>query len=853
MRSTLVRLAVLSAGVGVVLSCDSGPTLPRFGNGISGGPTGTSPVQPPAPGSPDTGGTFLRIITVPNVRCAVTPRTQINVGDLLPVCVQINDDRQLGSLRITGYRDSGDVNLGTFVRRLRYSTVLAPTTGNFALGVVDTFVTRMMSPALPVDSTIGPMVIEAILTDAAGNVDTALATVNVVQGPRVTILAPSAGTEWPRGELNNRVIIEVTHPQGVSRDTVVITGSNFADTIVTTRSGATSIIDTLLFPVPTTAIIGSTVRITATAMDVNGNQGVADPVSITIRAPGTRLPLVYQTLTSPARLEIDDDITLRIEGDSITGVGRKLYDLNTNALISDVSTTFAARPGGFNITLPLSLTIADQGRSLYSISYAFNTQSDTGWSLPAGVTVADTTEDGASRTTIQVVYGRTFAPPRAGVIGDIAVDTRLGQENVFISNTAHNILEVWNNSTKTFDANGVAVGAQPWGLAVSLSGANTDTLLVANSGATTISRVSMSAKREDLARRIRTRNNVIYQVAFTRDPNTGLIRLTEFPPISYSDRPQYIAQSEGGRIYFSTRPTSSATSGTIRWMDPTQPIPDARQITSYIELESGATALIYTIFDADSIDIVPRAATGLSDLLVVYDHPNGQAGPTVVNSDINPPAAVDNLGTDAYWLLNVSVPSLALTDTTFVAASGDRKWIGFGEGNAQPAGRIMMINDPLGGPLPPFFSPAVSVTDIIDNASERVFGIAIDPTGLQVIAHGFKTYVAALDNNFHLRLDGEYDSFDNGAGVAFHPQANDGNPDNRVAFTATDNGIIEIFDVAHYNNRGRLTTKGNLYGALRVTGRMSTDPADVVAKVYGLTDGGLVVIDVRAADIRPAP
>ena len=165
-----------------------------------------------------------------------------------------------------------------------------------------------------------------------------------------------------------------------------------------------------------------------------------------------------------------------------------------------------------------------------------------------------------------------------------------------------------------------------------------------------------------------------------------------------------------------------------------------------------------------------------------------------------------------------------------------------------------MVNDPVGGAVPGFFSHGIQVDDLQENASEKVFGLALDSTGLQLLAHGEKTFVAAVDMPFHLRLDGLYDSFDNGAGVAFHPRARGTNTTlaaNRVAFTATKSGQIEVFDVAHYNNRGRYVTKGNLYGPLRATLPLPGDPAAVILKLYGLTDAGLIVIDIRSGDIKP--
>ena len=49
MRTSFVRLATLVGSVALVVSCDAGPTVVKFGNGIAGGTTGTAPVTPPPP------------------------------------------------------------------------------------------------------------------------------------------------------------------------------------------------------------------------------------------------------------------------------------------------------------------------------------------------------------------------------------------------------------------------------------------------------------------------------------------------------------------------------------------------------------------------------------------------------------------------------------------------------------------------------------------------------------------------------------------------------------------------------------------------------------------------------------
>ena len=74
-----------------------------------------------------------------------------------------------------------------------------------------------------------------------------------------------------------------------------------------------------------------------------------------------------------------------------------------------------------------------------------------------------------------------------------------------------------------------------------------------------------------------------------------------------------------------------------------------------------------------------------------------------------------------------------------------------------------------------------------------------------------------------------------------------------MAFVANSTGSIEIVDVSYYISRGRLLTKNGLYGPLRATGPLPGDPPEVILKLYGLTPGGLVVIDLRASDIKPGP
>ena len=88
---------------------------------------------------------------------------------------------------------------------------------------------------------------------------------------------------------------------------------------------------------------------------------------------------------------------------------------------------------------------------------------------------------------------------------------------------------------------------------------------MANSGGTNISKVNLVQRRED--GRVKTANEWIYDVQYSIDQASGDFKYIVSPPIDYSDRPQYIAQSASGALYYSTRPTTTATPGTLRKID----------------------------------------------------------------------------------------------------------------------------------------------------------------------------------------------------------------------------------------------------------------------------------------------
>lgn len=851
MRSNFLRLTALVAAFAAAAACDSHTaTSPFGGTGTISGSGGTSGEDKLKP---------LVTIDTPSTG------TLINVGDSVLVAVHLKDAGGLASVEMKGVSIRGSVDLGNAVVVERLAAVVAPPTGAFRAGLRDTVIRRYLKPKVPLDTVQDSIVILAVGKDVAGNVDTARARVNVVSGPKVVTLTPLPGDSVRAGAVV-RITVRATHSDDIARLGVRVQGEpNWTtpfdvrmDTTVRTSTRDVSYTASVL--IPANAPGRGRITVTPYAFDVNEVPGSASPIQIYVQAGPAPLPRVTQTV--PVRAEVTDTIVINAGGgDGIRSVGFEVRD--SNVVVRRDSVVLPAPYGSpVRVSLPMNLPVTAQGKKLTVTSFAIDQAGRYGYSVPATANLPQSDAARAQADTTFIVYGRTFKLPRTGLAGDITVDPIRG--NVFVSNTSFNRLEVWSGTTQAFDATGVAVGSMPWGMTISAK--DSGVLLVANSGGTNISQVSIASSaasgiREQLDKRILTRNSFIYLISEQRDETTGKIRIKVEGPFSYSDRPQYIAQASSGRIYYSTRPTSSAPEGTIRWIDPSLTVADPQHIIDYASAsQSTGATVVYAVFNLDglSVDAAPANSTAW-DKITFYDHPYGAAGTsTIFALDSTVKGAAEALkaqGSDIRVVANLDITSLGLKDTTFVSASGDNSWIAFGEGGTGGgSGRVMLVNDPP-GPMPTYFSPGIAVSDIIENAAEPVFGIALDKTGKTFAVHGAQSYFSMIDEPFHLRLQGKYDSFDQGAGVAFHPDANGVTTPaaSRLAFVASANGTIEMMDAAYYINRGRLSIKGKLYGPLRVARRFANDPPNVILKLFGLSTDGLVVIDLTAADIKPGP
>jgi len=799
------------------------------------------------------------------------PGAKLNIGDSVLVTAKLHDAAGLKDVTFLAYTLRGNPSLGTQDTIVRYPRIVAPAGTGFAAGTKDTTLTRYLKAAVPADTLTDSLVVSAIATDVLGGVDTARVTIKMVRGPTVTVLSPVAGDSATPGagltitlraqdltgvtRLGFRLQSDATFPTKVDT-TVIATYANLPKDVTFTAT----------IQVPANAPPRGILTISPISTNLGGQDGASTPTTIAIRAGLPPAPRVFQSIAT--RVETTDSLTITALGNGVTFVGYQLKDTSGTVIKRDSVALAAPFPSTAVVTIALNLPNSARGKRITLTSFAYDQGGRIGYSLPANATNFQSNAAAAFVDSALVVFGHTYPLPASrasGLIADIKVDGARG--NVFMSNINNGRLEVWQGASGAFDGAGIVVGSQPWGMTFSRTAAAKDTLYVANSGGTNLSRVfvgggAVSSMKEDLTNRLVTRASYMFKLTETRDPATGKIRLTTTPPIIFSDRPQYVEQSMSGRLYISTKPTVQAPAGTIRYMDPKAAAPDERFILDFAFLGNDPNS--WVVANLDDVGITPAPATSsANDILTLCDHASGTTNPkTCASSSGGILATIAALQaavptTDVEWAVNIDFSSLGMTDTTYAASSGDGRWITFGEGNKAPVARnFILLDDGSVANRFTYASPSLNVLDLMTNGSDKIFGVALDKTGKTIGVHGTETAFSAVTVPFTQRLQGKKSTFSNGAGIAFHPNADGtGTPqDSRLAFVSSNNGSVEAVDIAYYDfNRGTLVTKTNLYGPLRASLPFPSDGPGVVLKLFGVSSKGLVVIDVTASDLLPGP
>ena len=792
------------------------------------------------------------------------PRDTILVADSVIIENALSDNLALSSVQIRGVALRGNPDLGPVDSVPLYSSASYAVPAGVTL--TDTTIRRLMVPiaGAPVTDTVVYFI--STIVDRAGNIATVTKTARRVSGPKVEVIRPNDNEERARGE---EITIELfaVDPDGVRTLGYTLAGTGFPNVVRDTAPPSRQ--DTLRvvhrFTIPDAATIGSTILISPRATDLTNQNGVGPTRTILISATTTDTvpPFVYQTLAK--RVELPDSVAIRATDRSrVNRVGYTLRSLRTGSVIATAERVLTA-PWPSDTTVRLSLRDAGglwvdsltkyRGERAVLMSYADDSLGNRGYSIPT-TNLTDPEPDplAARLDTTRLVFGQTHLLPMGGSGADIAVDP--ATHDVFVSNLTHNQLDVWKSALGRFDGSLVRVGAQPWGMAIDTSGTQ---LLVANSGGTNISVVSLASRAE--VRRINTPNTITFDVAYSQDQSTGIIRYTLAPAIDYSDRPQFVGQSQNGNLYYSTRPTSAAQPGTIRRVDP-EPIAFGtgirvdtvaiRQVWQYGGFQQGK----YVILNSDGVSVTKGASTSDPDIITICDHPFGRSQAAMMcetNTSVEVAvAALRAAGADVEAPRDLSVGSLALTDTTFIAVGGDLRWLAFGEGATNRPGRVILVKDTLGtDPFQATYSDGVEVVDLTNNASDQVFGVALNNNSSMLGVHG----VGAFFGDTALRLQGTV-NMGGGAGIVFHPEHNSaGNmpdPLHRSAFVAEGDTTIAVLDTYFFRQRGTLPLKHNVTGAIRAvlpTAAEALADPELAVKLFALTPTGMVVINVRRCDI----
>ena len=565
------------------------------------------------------------------------------------------------------------------------------------------------------------------------------------EAPVIEILNPGDGAAVLAGQ---RVPIQVsgTDEEGVSNITLRITGV-VSETIF------------LQFSIPRvsvtadTAIVipdgsSGTIQISASGVNTRGVEGQAAGVGLLVTNVDGLPPFVSVTTEAAPRMELTDEIKVTVQAyDNPGGTGIARTELvaivkNTDradTLVLSQSQDFVNPVTGtatseYSFVPPFvdPLALPDTLMIFFS-GVAYDEIGNCGGAVAPGFTdqiACDTVVvSGGSYvvanavsepTQVIAVSGRTSPAMGGGTLADLLIDPL--RSRVYVSNLSRNRIQIMDAGSGDW-GNEVWVSAEPWGLAVNPA---MDTLFVGNSGGTSISFVSIvgAAPFEDQNRRLVTKNNALFEIK----DDAGKLVASFY---DFSDRPQFIAQDAAGRLLYSTRPTAVAPTGTVRQVT-TQPgwaTPENRILVFGGDLE--ADPLVTAIAHVDS---VYAAADG--SCVQIWDHkpgfPQTVATSGCLATAADAVAAMEAqvaAGNSDMWAIPGSkwnIERLALRDTTFVTASGDREWVAIGEGGGSGdiAGRITLWNSGTAS-----IHSRLLVADLVNNASEVVTGLELNQDG----------------------------------------------------------------------------------------------------------------------------
>lgn len=781
-----------------------------------------------------------------------TPLLPVGIGDSVLVQFRASDDKGVVSVDIQGVAQRGDPAVGTdtLVDRFTKRTLALPSR-------LDTTMARYLY-TLTTDSTSETVLVIVTATDSSGNKGSDTVTVRMTRGPRVTVDLPTANVVSSVGK---SVTIQVTavDPQGVRvvgwrtsgvlarQDSVIVAGSTLPDTVV--------FIDTLTVPAATAP---GNLTITGFGVDSVGDPSGTTPgvtIAVVSAASDVTPPLV--SFSVDKRVEVDDSIYVHAT-DASGGIrlGFIVRQVGSATIVAADSITFPGNQTQVTGRLRLKLdTVSTFPRLLTVEAFAVDSVGNRGLST---FTTTPTPGTGvASKDTITIVAGKTFALPAGGQIGDGIYNRN--RNELYLTNLLLNRLEVFDVGTSTFVAGGIPVGSRPLGISLwprDTLGNYADTVIVANSGGTNLSIV-------DVANRVERRRHLLpnYEIGkvsiLSVDTATGAVstRTTFF---DYSDRPQYLAttcRSNCATVIavYSTTPTGAQSQNNRAYM-------------AWEDLTASAAAPNGHFF----WEIAGNGGADTLQVVAIRD-----TAPGFPRRDTLLGAAVGQ---------TVDFGQLVVQDTTFLRNSGDFNHTVMGEGggtnlafarafafDARPGvfaifgtgcfgslralaiAAVLKCNGLVDGGV----SNGVYVSDFVVNRASRVTSVATNFNGRTNFVRADSIYVT----DFMLRQTGLIQVGPQNPGMDVNPNNNfdarsrgsngfggNGNVNNRLLYTARPDANIEVFDSYWFGSVATIPLRDPIIGPVR----LALNGAGVQVLV-GVTANGVVVVPLTTAIVNPFP
>ncbi len=723
------------------------------------------------------------------------------------------------------------------------------------------------------NNTAGGMIyLTATAVDGNNNSATAEDSIYLVNEDALTVSIerPSAGALTSQGR---QIVVELLaqHSEGVQLVGYLVTGVISDSNSISYSSPlptSTTFIDTLDVPANTSE---GTFTIQGFVTDSTGRSATSSTVEVTVQSVSNDTDPPVVTFKINKRVEVDDSITV-----NATDPGG-IQQLGWYALLRSDTTQqvggASASVGGGTLTdvsqkWPLNFTFPPTNLPQYVLIRAWaedaNGNRDTtsnASGASGGPAAAPGAASAASSDTVLVVHGTTIPLPNGGRVIDGIYNRNLNE--VYLTNVDLGRIEVFQVSDTSFISGGISVGSRPWGIALwpqnVTTGANADTVVVANSGGTDLSIVDLQLRRE--VRRHSLPNFIVDEVTTEADDATGTIQL-KFTRHDFSDRPQYLGMTcrpgagacnaDGIVAVYSTTPTIDQDElplrGSLRWENLTSATPSSHFFWEHAQ---------------------------------VPPHPDYDTLRVFV--DRGPTTSIDTVLATACGIM-VDVNKLVFRETTFVRNSGDFSHALAGEGGviegdnfaqavgfnaargvqtATCSGFITVGATPLqfDGPIETDLgiTPSFRVSDFISNTATIVNSIALNFNGLTNL---IRTTDSVYVLNEELRLKGliaeegtvfgmdlNFDhNFEAGIGGTAGTFGGTGDPDDRLVFLAVQDAEIEVYDTFFFEKVVTLPIRDPIIGPLRVA-RLASGQQILV----GVTANGVVTVQLPAiSNIFPA-